>query len=474
MLIVPAIDIIKGQCVRLTQGEYKTSRAYGLMPEIQAQSFVSAGAQRIHVIDLEGAKAAHPVNHGQIINLKRAIGNTAAVEVGGGIRDLHTASMYLRAGIDRLVIGTSAVHDPGFLKKLIDKFGPERVIAGLDINKDGHIATHGWLEESGQDTDKALAALIALGVTEIIVTDISRDGTMTHPNFELYRALKKSGLRVCASGGVSEIADLQQLQEIGLCGAIVGKALYENRFELVQAIEVLQGYPVLDSPLLRPAEPIVPAAIPSSETQILHGINWKKMGGLVPAVIQDVRSGEILMLAYMTPEALELTVSTRLVHFFSRSRNRIWMKGEGSGNYLRLANVSTDCDRDTLLIQVEPIGQTCQTGDASCFRTGQVKTEFSPADRPDAILHELFSVIQRRRRDMPDGSKTAKLLQAGKEFIVGKIAEEALEVMNAAKREGKARLTAESCDLLYHLLVLLTMEGVSLTDVVKELRARRH
>ncbi len=196
--------------------------------------------------------------------------------------------------------------------------------------------------------------------------------------------------------------------------------------------------------------------------------------GLVPAVVQDADSGDVLMVAWMNQEALRLTGETGEVHFWSRSRQELWRKGATSGNVLHLREMWVDCDGDTLLVLVDPQGPACHTGERSCFfRPLVAPGAGSPSPPAGDILEELFAVIVDRRANPPPGSYTAHLFAAGEDEILKKIGEEAMEVVLAAKGQGDERLVSELGDLIYHLLVLLGARGLELADVERELAARR-
>ncbi|GAB4210874.1 MAG: bifunctional phosphoribosyl-AMP cyclohydrolase/phosphoribosyl-ATP diphosphatase HisIE [Roseiflexaceae bacterium] len=195
--------------------------------------------------------------------------------------------------------------------------------------------------------------------------------------------------------------------------------------------------------------------------------------GLIPAIVQHARSGEVLMLGYMNEDALQQTISSGLVTFWSRSRQQIWRKGESSGNLLRLVEIRQDCDGDALLVRAEPAGPTCHTGATSCFYSaldGQPATELAP---PSAILSRLSDVIRQRAADPTPGSYTTKLLEGGVDRIGKKIGEEAAEVIIAAKNRSGPELSWELADLLYHSLVLLQEQGLPAEAVWTELQ-RRH
>ena len=195
-------------------------------------------------------------------------------------------------------------------------------------------------------------------------------------------------------------------------------------------------------------------------------LDWAKGDGLLPAIVQHWRSGEVLMLGYMTAEALALTWATGKVTFFSRSRQRLWTKGEQSGNTLLLKSVRADCDADTLLVQAEPVGPTCHRGSFSCF--GE-RAEVRP---PLGFLAELDALVAHRHAERPAGSYTTSLFESGIRRIAQKVGEEGVETALAGASEPEQKVVEESADLLFHLLVLLRARGIPLQRVVRELEAR--
>ncbi|MBT4120544.1 MAG: bifunctional phosphoribosyl-AMP cyclohydrolase/phosphoribosyl-ATP diphosphatase HisIE [Candidatus Magasanikbacteria bacterium] len=198
-------------------------------------------------------------------------------------------------------------------------------------------------------------------------------------------------------------------------------------------------------------------------------INWKKTDDLIPTVIQDEQTNRVLMLGYMNKKALKKTIKTKKVWFFSRTKKRLWMKGEESKNYLLLKNIDLDCDNDTLLIKVKPIGPTCHSGLESCFDNKNMKKNIINV----GIIAELYSVIEKRKKELPKNSYTTKMLEQGLSKMEEKIMEEAEEVCQAAKKETKQRLVEESVDVLYHLLVLLVYKDVKIEKILREIKKRR-
>ena len=194
-------------------------------------------------------------------------------------------------------------------------------------------------------------------------------------------------------------------------------------------------------------------------------IDFEKCGGLVPAIIQDAKTKNVLMLGYMNQEAYDKTIATKKVTFWSRSRNCLWTKGETSGNFLHLVDIKIDCDNDTLLVRVNPVGPTCHTGTDTCW--GE-ENESNPL----LFLSELQSFIDKRKQEMPEGSYTTSLFTKGVNKIAQKVGEEALETVIEATNGTDDHLVYEASDLLYHLIVLLTEKGLRIEDVAEELHKR--
>jgi phosphoribosyl-ATP pyrophosphohydrolase/phosphoribosyl-AMP cyclohydrolase len=204
-------------------------------------------------------------------------------------------------------------------------------------------------------------------------------------------------------------------------------------------------------------------------------IDFEKMGGLVPAIIQDAETRNVLMLGFMNKEAYEKTIATGHVTFWSRTRQTLWTKGETSGHFLNLVDMKIDCDNDTLLVRVHPVGPTCHKGTDTCWGEENTPLSGGTAQHSDALLFlsELQDFIDRRKQEMPEGSYTTSLFTKGINKIAQKVGEEALETVIEATNGTKEHLVYEASDLLYHLIVMLTEKGLRIEDVVEELH-RRH
>jgi phosphoribosylformimino-5-aminoimidazole carboxamide ribotide isomerase len=234
-LPIPAIDLQGGRCVRLAQGDFARETVYGDDPVAMALRWQDAGAARLHVVDLDGAREGSPRNHEIIAAI--ALTLRIPVQVGGGIRDAATVEKLLMLGVDRCILGTRAVEDQAWAAEMFRTFG-DRLILGIDA-KDGYVAVKGWVETSALTAADLANALKPSGVARIIYTDISRDGMLTGPNVEATgRLAAATGLPVIASGGVSSIEDLRRLAQVpGIEGAITGRAIYTGALDLAAAVE---------------------------------------------------------------------------------------------------------------------------------------------------------------------------------------------------------------------------------------------
>ena len=237
MKLFPAIDIKDKNAVRLSQGDFNQQTIYHTNPLEVAQKFQAAGSEWLHMVDLDGAKDGVSKNVG--ITREIISQTDLKVQLGGGIRTMEHVKDWINAGLDRVIIGSAAVGNLDFVAELVNAYG-EKICIGVDA-KNGKVATHGWLTDSGVDSFDFCHQLEKIGVQTVVYTDIAKDGMMQGPNFEAYEKLtKETTLQIIASGGVSNLKDLERLSEIGVYGAILGKSLYEGAFTLEEAIACLQ------------------------------------------------------------------------------------------------------------------------------------------------------------------------------------------------------------------------------------------
>lgn len=242
LTLYPAIDLRGGRAVRLRQGDFDQTTVFNEDPVAQARQFAEAGATCLHVVDLDGALDGHPVHAALVASIAAAFPGT--VHMGGGLRSRPAIETALATGVDRVVVGTAVLSDPELLRWAIDRLGDGLVVA-LDARQ-GKVATHGWTQVSDRDAWEVAQELVSTGVRHLLYTDISRDGTLGGPNTQALRRLAEAAppLNLIASGGVSSLDDLARLRDLGvpsLTGVIVGRALYEDRFTVTEALNVLAG-----------------------------------------------------------------------------------------------------------------------------------------------------------------------------------------------------------------------------------------
>ena len=286
MILLPAIDIKDGTCVRLQKGDYQTAHKVAENPLETALSFQKAGAEWIHMVDLDGAKDAVMVN--QKIFLEIAQKTNLRVELGGGIRNMETVDYYLQNGISRVILGSAAVKNPRFVERAVGKYR-DQIAVGIDARNE-MVAAEGWLDTSNVHYLDLAKKMEQIGVKTIIFTDIAKDGMLQGPNVEQLRQLNAAvSCNIIASGGVSTIEDIRRLRDERLYGAICGKALYTGGIDLQKAVFLAKGNAFTDK--------------------------YFQKSELLPAIVQEASTGQVLMLAYMNRESMQLTLDTGYTWF---------------------------------------------------------------------------------------------------------------------------------------------------------------
>jgi phosphoribosyl-ATP pyrophosphohydrolase len=406
-MLIPSIDLSQGRAVQLRRGREHVLTS-DKDPRVLAREFARVG--EIAVIDLDAA-----MGKGDNLPLIEELCAVAPCRVGGGVRDLDRARRLLRAGAQKLIIGTRA--EPDFLAQL----PRDRVMAAVDAERD-NVVDHGWRSATGESPVDRVRRLTP-HVGSFLYTLVDIEGTESGIDLERVRAVTDATDRpVTAAGGVTSVGEVAALDRLGV-DAQVGMALYKGT--------------------ITPAQCVVAC------------VDFAGSSGVIPTIVQDVRDGRVLMFSRSTPETLAEAIERGETILFSRRRGR-WRKGEESGNTQRLVRVEVDCDRDTLLFLVEPSGPACHRNTESCF-----------GDRP-FTLQRLEAVIAERQAAGASGSYTRRLLDDAA-LRREKLLEEAEELAVAPTREN-ARW--EGADLLYHAMVELRARGLSLAEVVNELASR--
>ncbi len=238
MEVIPALDLRQGRCVRLYQGDYDKETVFSDDPVAIALKWREAGAKRLHIVDLDGASEGRLCNEDIIEEILRA--SALYLQVGGGIRNMETVEHLFKLGVERVILGTAAIENPTLVAQACQRF--EGVIVSIDA-QDGYVKTHGWRKDTGFTAIELLDTMTSLGVSRFIYTDISRDGTLTEPNFAaIAELLAHTKLPIIAAGGISSLGHLKRLAQIGVEGAIIGQALYTGDIDLREAISAMEGY----------------------------------------------------------------------------------------------------------------------------------------------------------------------------------------------------------------------------------------
>jgi phosphoribosyl-ATP pyrophosphohydrolase/phosphoribosyl-AMP cyclohydrolase len=413
-MLIPSIDLAGGKAVQLVQGRDKVLEHGD--PLALAESFGRFGP--IAIIDLDAA-----FGRGENEAIVQRLCGRAECIVGGGIRTVEQARKLFSFGASRLILGSRLFEggeiDLQFLRSVTQAVGPQRVLAAIDA-REGIVVTKGWRESTGIPVAEAVAALESR-VGGFLYTAVEKEGLLQGSAIERIEALRSlTAKRIVAAGGITSVEEIVRLDRMGV-DAQVGMALYTGRL--------------------------------TPEQSFLEVMDWEAHP-LVPAITQDT-AGQVLMLAYMNREALERTFTTNRVTYWSRSRGRLWTKGESSGHYQRFVAVRRDCDGDALLVTAAQQGPACHTNQYSCF-----------GDRRFS-LEELYAVLADRIASGSPGSYTAGL---SPKRVRQKLLEEAAEVALADERDEKVR---EAADLIYFLSALLAKERIGFDEVMTELRRRR-
>jgi len=407
-MMIGSLDILGGKAVQLQQGDQNRKIYEKEDVDALAADFSKTG--RIAVIDLDAA-----FSQGNNRELIADLCKKHEVHVGGGIRDKETAEFYLKAGARKLIIGTKANEE------FLGQFHPDYLLVALDM-KNNEVVDEGWTRGSGENYIDRAKRLLPY-CSGFLVTQVEKEGMMGGFDFEPLEMLRAlTDKQIIAAGGISTEADIKELAKMNI-DCQLGMSIYSGKIDLKKTFVGLA--------------------------------DWSK--GLLPTMVQDDQ-GQILMVGFSNEESLALSLEKGKACFYSRSREKLWMKGESSGNELELRTALWDCDRDTLLFKATPKGPTCHFNTHSCFGEQE---------------RDLWKTLSRdiAERDGADAATSwTKKLLADKKLLASKISEEGVEV---AEYRDWENLRWEIADLFYHVAVLMHREKVSLEDVEAELASRR-
>ena len=467
--VIPCLDVAAGRVVKGLK--FQNLRDAG-DPVEAAVRYEAEGADEIAFLDVAASHEAR----GTLVHLVSRVAEVLSIPftVGGGVRSVEDAAALLSAGADRVTVNTAAVEDPSLLTRLAERFGAQCVVLALDGKRvagpDGRtrmlVTTHGGRRTTEREVAAWAAEAARLGAGEILLSSVDADGTRAGFDLEMLRAVRAAaGVPIVASGGAGKPEHFPPAVLEGGADAVLAAGIFHDRVFTIGEVKramAAAGIAVRIAVVSRSAR---------TPREVEGGAVTFDARGLVPVVVHDVQTGEVLTLAWANAEALAKTKETGFSHFFSRSRNALWKKGETSGNVQRVVSISLDCDGDAVLYDVVPEGPACHTGSRSCFHDVSGGLFEPPA--PSLDLGPLFAVVAERMRNPQPGSYTNELFEKGIGKIAKKVGEEGVETALAGVSEDEDALAGEAADLLYHLAVLLTARGVSPADVEAKLRNRR-
>ena len=442
--IIPCLDIKNGRTV-------KGVNFVGLQdagdPVELAERYSNEGADELVFLDITATKEKRKTLLDMVEKVARKV--NIPFTVGGGISSVEDVNLILRAGADKVSVNSSAVKNPQLISQLANKFGSQCVVLAVDaklINKQWKVFLVGGRVETELNLYNWVSEAVNLGAGEILFTSMDHDGTKNgFANEALKNLSELVNVPIIASGGAGSIKHFTDTFVHGRADAALAASVFHYKQIEIKALK----------------NELKPSRCKCKNMNI----NFDKNTGLIPAIIQDSDTGKVLMLGYMNRESYDKTQATKLVTFYSRSKQRLWTKGEESGHYLHVHQIANDCDQDTLLIQASPAGPTCHKGSDTCW---------GERNKPSfGFLSRLEQVIKSRKTMDPDKSYVSSLFQKGINKIAQKVGEEAVEVVIESKDDNEKLFLDESADLLFHYMILLEAKGYSLNDVVEVLK-RRH
>lgn len=407
-MIIPSIDIMGGKAVQLKQGKEKVLEREDIFE--LAKYFSRFG--ELAVIDLDAA-----MGKGDNEELIKKICRIAPCRVGGGIRDVEKAKRIIANGAKKIIIGTAASEE------LLSQLPKDKILVAIDSNK-GKVVTEGWTKDTGITPEDYVKRFDDL-CHGYLYTIVEKEGMMGGTDLEAIKKIRKlTKKELVAAGGISSIDEIKELEKNNISSQL-GMCIYTNAVKLEDAFCAM--------------------------------LDFEKQNNLIPTIVQDAKSKQVLMLAYSNKDAVMKTLKEGLATYFSRSRNELWTKGLTSGNTQELVSARYDCDRDTLLYKVNQKGVACHLGRYSCF------------EDKDFDIHDLVEVLEQRKRDLPEKSFTTKLFK-NDFYLKRKIMEEAFEVVNFEEGDG---LEWEAADLAYFVLTFMVKNNISVEDVLSNLASRR-
>lgn len=408
-MIIPSIDLMDGKAVQLKQGKEKVLERKDVLE--LAKYYARFG--ELAVVDLDAAMNKGKDNEELIFQICKI----AKCRVGGGIRTVEKAKRMIANGAHKIIIGTAA--DENFLSKL----PKDRVLVAID-SRNGKITVDGWQTDTEFST-KSYVERFSNFCSGFLYTIVEKEGLMQGTNLDAFKEIRKyTSMPIVAAGGITSLDEIKELDKMNISSQL-GMAIYTGKINLEDAFIACLDFD-------------------------------KSKSGLIPTIVQDINTKQVLMLAYSNKESVNKSLKTGNATYYSRSRKELWTKGLTSGNTQELISAKFDCDGDSILYYVKQKGNACHLNRYSCFE-----------DKGFAIS-DLYELILNRKKELPEGSYTTKLFN-NEFYLKRKIMEEAFETVNFSEGDG---LGWEASDLIYHLLVFMAMHNITPNDIVSNLASR--
>ena len=406
-------------------------------PVAEAKYYNDTGADAIAFFDSGASREGLEKNIPVIKEIAREV--DIPIIACGGVRRLEDVKKLLYAGASKVCMKSAPLDDISIVKEASDRFGSDRIIVTIDLTDCEDPVTYG-------------KALKEAGAGELILVHY---GKLNRYNEYVKEIKKEVGLPIIVSSFSTDGQEIAELLKDTEAESVSLYNLQQHDVMQIKQVCAAAGVPVN----------LFESAVPFSEFKTDDK-------GLVPCIVQDYKTKDVLMMAYMNAESFEKTLETGRMTYFSRSRNQLWVKGETSGHFQYVKSLSIDCDKDTILAKVSQVGAACHTGNRSCFYTPLVEKEYDDTN-PLTVFQDVMNVIQDRKEHPKEGSYTNYLFDKGIDKILKKVGEECTEVVIAAKNPDKDELKYEISDLLYHLMVLMAERDTTWTEVIRELAERR-
>lgn len=462
--VVPCLDILNGKVVKGVN--FEGMRELGCPSEL-ALRYSRDGADEIVLLNIAGTSDG-------IFNLIKVLGDIASkvnvpIAVGGGVNSTDQMRALLMAGASKVSVNSAAVKDPDLISHASSLFGRSAVISAIDAKRCGdnkwEVMVNGGKSGTGIDAVQWAKEVESRGAGEILLTSVDADGVKDGYDIALTRSIADAvSIPVTASGGVGSLDHFLSGITEGHASAVLAASVFHTG---TYTVEQVKSYLVAHNVKVMKNE--------SFEFDV-DSLKFNS-DGLIPAIVQDCDTKEVLMMAWMNGESLSKTLESGQTWFWSRSRGKLWHKGETSGNVQSVRNVKADCDMDTLLITVKQTGVACHTGNRTCFFNEVAGNEHFPCDAaPEAscdILNEVYDVLIDRRDNPSEGSYTSTLMAKGLDRILKKIGEEAGEFIIAAKNDVDEETVWELADLWFHSMVVLAKLNIPVSAIYQELSRRR-